>query len=98
MQNLLKIALNLISLEISMGLIYFSFRLMQIFKGSLKEKPIRRICVGILTTTVSLTLFFLSEIWTLPSFIYLIGMTMAVTGGALVLAGLHKEYKIWTSP
>jgi uncharacterized membrane protein YecN with MAPEG domain len=97
MQVLLKIALNLTSLAISIGLIYFALRLMHIFKGSAKEKPIRYICAGVLTTTISLALFSLSNIRLLPNFIHLIGMVTAVIGGGLVLVGLHKEYKIWTS-
>lgn len=97
MQYVLRIVLNLISLAINMGLMYFAFKLLRIFRGGIKEKSMGYICAGILITTIGLTLFVLSNILGLSGYIHLIGVLMMTVGGGIVLIGLRKEYKMWTS-
>lgn len=97
MQELLRITVNLISLIINIGLAYFAFRLMKIFGGGIKEKPMRYVSAGVLTIATGSSLFSLYYVLGLPSYVHPIGAIVAMIGGGLVLIGLRAEYKIWTS-
>lgn len=97
MQDVLRIIINLVSLLINIGLAYFAVRLMQVFKGGYKEKPLRHICAGVLTVAVSSSFFSLYYFLRLPSYFQQVGAIVAAIGGGLVLEGLYEEYRLWTS-
>jgi uncharacterized membrane protein YgdD (TMEM256/DUF423 family) len=95
MAEVSRIVLNLVSLTINVGLVYFAVRLMLIFRGSKKEKPWLYIAVAVLALATGSSIFSLYYILELPIFVHPIGGIAQMIGGILLLIGLHREYKSW---
>jgi hypothetical protein len=91
-----RIVVNLVSLAISIGLVYFAVKLTLIFRGGKKEKPWLYVAVAVLALATGSSIFSLYYILELPSFVHPIGGIMQMIGGILLLTGLYKEYKSWT--
>ncbi len=96
-QDVLRIVVNLVSLIINIGLAYFALRLMKVFRGSIKEKPLRFISAGILAIATGSSFFSLYYGLELPNYVHPIAAIVVTIGGGLVLIGMHAEYKIWTN-
>jgi hypothetical protein len=96
MVEISRIIVNLISLAINIGLVYFGTRLMLIFKGGKMEKPWLYIAAGSFALATGSSLFSMYYILSLPGFVHPIGGIVSMVGGGLLLAGLRREYKSWT--
>lgn len=91
-----RIVVNFVSLAINIGLIYFSVRLLMIFKGGKMGRPWLYISSGVLALAISSSLFVFHYLLDLPSIVHPIGGVVMMIGGALILAGLCVEYTSWT--
>jgi hypothetical protein len=91
-----RIVLNLVSLAINIGLVYFGIKLLLIFKGGRIEKPWLYITVGALILVAGSFLFSMYYILSLPRFVHHIGGVVSMVGGAFLLAGLRREYRNWS--
>jgi hypothetical protein len=96
MVEVLRIVVNLLSLAIDIGLVYFAIRLLMIFRGGRKEKPWLYILAGVLALVTGSSLFSFVLLLNLPSFVHSLGGVASMIGGGLLLAGLRREYKSWT--
>ena len=90
-----RIVVNIVSLAISIGLVYFAVRLMLIFKGGKKERSWLYISTGVLALAIGSCIFSLYYVLELPSFIHPIGGIAQMIGGIMLLIGLNREYKSW---
>jgi len=98
MVDVWPIVVNLISLAINIGLIYFAVRLLLVFKGGKMGRTWLFISSGVLALAVSSSLFAFYYIQDLPAIIHPIGGVVMVIGGVLILIGLHMQYRSWTRP
>lgn len=97
MTEVLRIIVNIISLAINVGLVYFGFKLLSIFKGGKIGKPWVYISSGVLALAISSSLFSLYYFLALrETIIHSLGGLIMMTGGALILIGMYLEYKAWT--
>jgi hypothetical protein len=90
-----RIVVNLVSLAINVGLIYFAVRLLLVFKGGKMGKPWLYISSGVLALAISSCLFAFYYIFDLPAIVHPIGGVVMMVGGALILVGLHIQYRSW---
>ncbi len=91
-----RIVVNLLSLAINVGLIYFAVRLLLVFKGGKMGRPWLFIASGVLALAVSSCLFAYYYIFDLPAIVHPIGGVVMTIGGLLALIGLYSQYQIWT--
>jgi hypothetical protein len=97
MTEVSRIIVNIISLAINIGLVYFGFRLLSIFRGGKIGKPWAYISSGVLALAISSSLFSLYYLLALrEAMIHSVGGLIMMTGGVLILIGMYLEYKTWT--
>lgn len=90
-----RIVVNLLSLAINIGLVYFAVRLLLIFKGGKKQKSWLYVSLGAFTLATGASLFSFYLIFEFPSFVHAVGGVVSMIGGLLLLAGLRGEYRSW---
>jgi len=78
-----RVAMNIVSLVINVGLVYFAVRLLLFFRGGKIGKPWAYISSGVLALAGS-------------SFLFSLYLLVMMTGGALLLIGMYLEHKHWT--
>jgi hypothetical protein len=92
-----RVVVNIISLAINIGLVYFGFRLLSIFKGGRIGKPWAYISLGVSALAISSSLFSLHYLLALQeAIIHHLGGLIMMIGGVLILIGMYLEYKTWT--
>jgi hypothetical protein len=96
MTLLLRIALNVVSLLINIGLVYFGVRLLLIFRGGKMEKSWFYIAAGAFCLALGSLIFSAYYILGLPTLVHPLGGLASVVGGIFILAGLWKEFKSWS--
>lgn len=96
MVDVWRIAVNLVSLAINVGLMYFAVRLLLIFKGGKMGKAWSYVSYGVLTLAIGLFLFIFHSLLDLPGVVYRIGNTVVLAGGVLTLIGFYMQCKIWS--
>ena len=95
MLEFFRLAINVVSLAINVGLAYFAIRLILVFKGGRMEKPWRYVSAGIVAVAVGSMLFSLRSLLALGIFFQVLGGLVMTIGGALALAGIYIEYRSW---
>lgn len=95
MLDLSRTIVNIISLAINIGLVYFAVRMMFVFKGGSMEKVWFPMIAGALCLATGSSLFSMFYFLELPSFFHSVGGVIAMIGGALMLTGLKGAYKNW---
>jgi len=95
MTAFLKIAMNIVSLAINIGLVYFAVRLMLIFRGGKMEKSWLYIAIGTFCLAVGSFFFSAYYVFNLPTLVHPLGGAISMMGGAFILIGLKIEYKSW---
>jgi hypothetical protein len=94
-----RIIMNIVSLAINIGLVYFGVRLLSIFRGGKMGKPWAYISTGVLALAISSSLFSLYYLLALrEAIIHSIGGLIMVIGGLLILIGMYLEYEHWSRP
>lgn len=96
MTLLLRIAVNVVSLLINIGLVYFGVRLLLIFRGGKMEKSWFYIVAGAFCLALGSSIFSAYYILGLPVFVHPLGGLASMVGGAFILVGLWKEFKNWS--
>jgi len=91
-----QIVVNIVSLLISIGLVYFAIKLLSIFKGGKMGKPWIYISSGALALALSSSIFAAYRFLDIntPS-IRAIGAFIMMVGGLLILIGMYYESSIW---
>lgn len=88
---------TILSLAINAGLVYYSFRLLLIFRGGKKSKPWMYISTGVLTLAIGSCFFALRYLLGFPENILRpLGGIMMLIGGVLMLIGMRSEYRSWS--
>jgi len=95
MLEFFRLAMNVVSLVINVGLAYFAVRLILVFRGGKMERPWRYVSAGIVAVAVGSMLFSLRSLLALGMSIQLLGGLMMTLGGILALAGIYMEYRSW---
>jgi hypothetical protein len=91
-----RIIINIISLLIHFGLIYYAVKSLLIFRGGIMEKHWVFISLSVLTLTVSSLIFSLYYIFNLGTTIHFIAGLIMMIGGILMLIGMYLHCKSWT--
>jgi hypothetical protein len=88
---------NIVSLAVNIGLVYFGLRLLSIFRGGKMGKPWAYISLGVLALAVSSSLFSLYYLLALrEAIIHSVGGLIMMMGGVLILIGMYLQYKTWS--
>jgi len=98
MVNLMEIyhiVINIVSLMINVGLVYFAVRLLWIFRGGIMGKPWRFVASGVLALAVSSSIFSLRYIFNLGVAAHSIAGFIMMVGGLLILVGMYLQYRSW---
>jgi len=98
MVNLMEIyhiVINIVSLMINVGLVYFAVRLLWIFRGGIMGKPWRFVASGVLALAVSSSIFSLHYIFNLGVAAHSIAGLIMMVGGLLILVGMYLQYRSW---
>ena len=91
-----QITVNIVSLLISIGLVYFAVKLLSIFRGGKMGKPWIYISSGALALAMSSSIFAAYRLLDIKtSFIRAIGAFIMMVGGLLILIGMYYESSIW---
>ncbi|MGB9778662.1 MAG: hypothetical protein ACPLW8_04580 [Candidatus Bathyarchaeales archaeon] len=91
------VVLNIVALAVNVCLVYFAYRLISVFKGSVMGKPWRFVCLGVLALAVGSSIFSFKYILNVGSFeVHAVGGLIMLLGGILALIGIYIEYKNWT--
>jgi hypothetical protein len=91
-----RLIYNIAGLAVIMGLVYYSVRLLQTFKGGIVGKSWLYVSYGVLTLAIGLILFIFHSLLNLPTIVYQTGNTIVLVGGLLILIGFYRQYKIWS--
>ncbi len=88
--------INTASFLINLSLLYFSFRLLQLFKGGKVAKSWVYLSVGAIFLATGSFVFVVIYLFHV-SFIFFqcISGTLMLLGGIFFLLGFYSEYKIW---
>jgi hypothetical protein len=89
------VVINLVSLLINVGLVYFAVRLLWIFRGGIMGKPWRFVAFGVLALAVSSSIFSLDYLLDIGSVAHSVGGLIMMIGGFLILVGMYLQYKSW---
>ncbi|MGB9740199.1 MAG: hypothetical protein ACP5IM_01615 [Candidatus Bathyarchaeia archaeon] len=93
-----SIAINIVSLFINVGLVYFAFRLLWIFRGGIMGKPWRFVALGVLALAVSSSIFSLHYLFNFGSVAHCVAGLIMMVGGLIILIGMYLQYRSWAVP
>ena len=93
-----RVAINIVSLLINVGLVYFAVRLLWIFRGGIMGKPWRFVASGVLALALSSSIFSLHYLLNLGPAVHSIAGFIMMIGGLLILIGMYLQYKSWAVP
>ena len=97
--ELYHIVINIVSLLINVGLVYFAVKLLSVFRGGMMGKPWAYISSGVLALAISSSIFSLYYLLELEvALIRAFGGLIMMIGGLLILVGMYHEYKSWAKP
>lgn len=92
-----SLIVDILSLITSVGLVYYAFRLLLIFRGGKKAGSWMYILTGILIITFGSCLFTLRHLLGLQeNFVRPLGGIMMLIGAILMLIGMRLEYRSWS--
>ena len=97
LMEIYRIVINLISLLINVGLVYFAVRLLWIFRGGIMGKPWRFVASGVLALAVSSSIFSLHYLLDIGSMAHPVGGLIMMVGGLLILVGMYLQHKSWVA-
>lgn len=95
LMEIYHVVINLVSLLINVGLVYFAVRLLWIFRGGIMGKPWRFVAFGVLALAVSSSIFSLDYLLDIGSVAHSVGGLIMMIGGFLILVGMYLQYKSW---
>jgi len=94
--EMFHIIINLIALVVNVCLVYFSVKLLSIFKGSTMGRPWLFILCGVLALAIGSSVFSFKYLLSVGSFeVHVAGGLLMLVGGVLALIGIYLEYKNW---
>ena len=98
LMDVCRIAINIVSLLINVGLVYFAVRLLWIFRGGIMGKPWKFVASGVLALAISSSIFSLHYLFNLGSVTHSIAGLIMMVGGLIILIGMYLQYKSWAVP
>jgi len=97
--ELYHIIINIVSLLINVGLVYFAVKLLSVFRGGMMGKPWMYISSGVLALAISSSIFSLYYLLELEvAVVRAFGGLIMMIGGLLILVGMYHESKSWAKP
>jgi len=97
--ELYHIIINIVSLLINVGLVYFAVKLLSVFRGGMMGKPWMYISSGVLALAISSSIFPLYYLLELEvAVVRAFGGLIMMIGGLLILVGMYHESKSWAKP
>lgn len=97
--ELFHVLINFIALAVNVCLVYFSVKLLSVFKGGIMEKSWLFVACGVLTLAIGSLIFSFKYLLDISGFgVHLAGGLLMLLGGIFALMGVYLEYKNWNVP
>ncbi len=91
------IIISVVALVVNAFLVYFTARLLLVFKGGIMEKPWVFVALGVFALAFGASLFSIHYLLNLGnSIVHGAGGLLMVLGGVFALIGIYLQYRTWT--